>query len=70
MTPSKKESGASPKDREVNTSTTTTLPKLDREKSLARLTKRNGAEWVERHKGLLDDQWEYIEGPRQPTEKP
>jgi len=36
-------------------------PMTEREKWFARAVARNGADWVERHKVLLDDQWDFIE---------
>lgn len=33
----------------------------ERERWYARVVARNGAEWVERHKALLDEQWDFID---------
>jgi len=33
----------------------------ERERWFAQAVARSGAEWVERHKALLDDQWDFIE---------
>lgn len=58
---SERGSGASGQDDPQDTSPISTLPKPDLDKYLVAIRKRKGDEWVERHRGLLDDQAAYID---------
>lgn len=59
MSQSKDESGRSESTKAR--ATTSAQPTSDRERYLANLIEQNGQEWVDRHKGLIDDQLAWIE---------
>ena len=56
-----RESGASGHGDVRDTSPTSMTPKPDLDKYRDALREREGEQWLKDHKGLLDDQAEYIE---------